>query len=53
MWGASTLYNLETVRCDRRWTVFGWAVTSRMAGLLRLLDDSFSLPGSQPVCLYA
>ena len=45
--------NLEREPCDRRWTVSGWAVTSRMAGLLRLLDDSFSLPGVQPACLYA
>lgn len=47
------LDNLERDPCDRRWTVAGWAVTSRVAGLLRLLDDSFSLPGIQPACLYA
>jgi hypothetical protein len=45
--------NLEKEPSDRRWTVSGWAVTSRMAGLLRLLDDSFSLPGQKPVCVYA
>ena len=44
--------NLNTEQCDRRWTVAGWAVTSRVAGLLRLLDDSFSLPGVQPACVY-
>jgi hypothetical protein len=43
---------LKREPCDRRWTVAGWAVTSRVAGLLRLLDDSFSLPGVQPVCVY-
>ena len=46
-------HNQDPEPCDRRWTVSGWAVTSRMAGLMRLLDDSFSLPGVQPVCLYA
>ncbi len=45
--------NLARERCDRRWTVAGWAVTSRVAGLLRLLDDSFSLPGVQPACVYS
>jgi hypothetical protein len=53
MFETSRSHNLEREPCDRRWTVSGWAVTSRMAGLLRLLDDSFSLPGHQPVCLYA
>ena len=38
---------------DNEANYVGWAVTSRMAGLMRLLDDSFSLPGVQPVCLYA
>ena len=52
MSGWSVRHNLERELCDRRWTVSGWAVTSRVAGLLRLLDDSFSLPGVQPVCVY-
>jgi hypothetical protein len=46
-------HNLDEEVCDRHWTVSGWVVTSRVAGLLRLLDDSFSLPGVQSVCLYA
>jgi hypothetical protein len=46
-------HNLDEEWCDRRWTVSGWVVTSRVAGLLRLLDDSFSLPGVQSACLYA
>jgi hypothetical protein len=45
--------NLARKSCDPRWTVAGWAVASRVAGLLRLLDDSFSLPTVQPVCPYA
>jgi hypothetical protein len=46
-------HNLDKEACDRHWTMSGWVVTSRVAGLLRLLDDSFSLPGVQSVCLYA
>jgi hypothetical protein len=53
MLGFATLHNLDTENCDRRWTVSGWAVSSRVAGLLRLLDDSFSLPGIQSVYRYA
>jgi hypothetical protein len=53
MLGCRRFPHLNSEGCDRRWTVSGWGVTSRLAGLLRLLDDSFSLPEVQPVCLYA
>jgi hypothetical protein len=46
-------HNLGEEWCDRRWTVSGWVVTSRVVGLLRLLDDSFSLPGVQSAFRYA
>jgi hypothetical protein len=46
-------HNLDEEWCDHRWTVSGWAVTSRVVGLLRLLDDSFSLPGVQSAYRYA
>jgi hypothetical protein len=48
-----TFHNLDQERCDPRWTESGWVVASRVAGLLRLLDDSFSLPGVQLIGLYA
>jgi len=53
MVGRSRSDNREGEQGDRRRTVAGWAVTRRVAGLLRLLDDSFSLPGVQPARLYA
>ena len=45
--------HLDREPCDRRWTVSGCVAASRVAGLLRLLDDSFSLPGVQLIGLYA
>lgn len=53
MLGFPRFHNLDAECCDRRWTVSGWVATSRVAGLLRLLDDSFSLPGVQSDRLYA
>jgi hypothetical protein len=53
MSGLLRIHNLAAESCDPRWTVCGWVATSRVAGLLRLLDDSFSLPGVQSVCPYA
>jgi hypothetical protein len=53
MSGLLRFHNQADESCDRHWTESGWVVTSRVAGLLRLLDDSFSLPGVQSVCPYA